>query len=38
VYDCFYVALAQRDGATLVTADQKQFELARRTRVRAQLL
>jgi predicted nucleic acid-binding protein len=38
VYDCFYVALTQRDGAMLVTADQEQFELARRTRVRAQLL
>ncbi len=38
VYDCFYLALADREGAVIVTADNEQFQLARRARVKARLL
>ena len=38
VYDCIYVALADREGAVLVTDDHEQFALARRARVEARLL
>jgi predicted nucleic acid-binding protein len=38
VYDCFYLALADREGATIVTVDQAQFELARRARIGVRLL
>lgn len=31
VYDCFYLALAEREGAELVTADQRLNERLRRT-------
>jgi predicted nucleic acid-binding protein len=33
IYDCFYVVLARRSGATLISADDGQIELARRLRV-----
>lgn len=38
IYDCFYLALAAREGAPVVTADQDQFALARRERIGARLL
>lgn len=38
VYDCAYVALAQREGAELVTADERMFAVARKGRIRARLL
>jgi predicted nucleic acid-binding protein len=38
VYDCFYLALAHREGATIATVDQAQFEMARRARISARLL
>jgi predicted nucleic acid-binding protein len=38
VYDCFYLALADREGATIATVDQAQFEMARRARISARLL
>jgi len=38
VYDCFYLALAGREDGTLVTADNEQFQLARRARIKARLL
>jgi predicted nucleic acid-binding protein len=38
VYDCLYLALAERERATLVTADEPLFAAARRGRIKAQLL
>lgn len=38
VYDCFYLALATREGVELVTADDEQFQLARHARIKARLL
>ena len=38
IYDCLYLALAFRENLTLVTADERQFELARRSRIRTALL
>jgi predicted nucleic acid-binding protein len=38
VYDCFYLALAAREGAPLITADATQFELARRARIETRML
>jgi predicted nucleic acid-binding protein len=38
VYDCFYLVLADREGAILVTADDDQFQLARRARIKARRL
>lgn len=38
IYDCLYLALARRSGATLVTADDQQFAAARKARVAAELL
>lgn len=38
VYDCAYIALAQREGAELVTADEKMFAVARKARIKARLL
>jgi len=33
LYDCFYLALAEREGATLATFDRRMAELARRLSV-----
>lgn len=38
VYDCLYIALAQRERALLLTADRKLASLARRTGIAARLL
>jgi predicted nucleic acid-binding protein len=38
IYDCLYVALAVRDGLPLLTADGRQFKLARQAGVRAMRL
>lgn len=38
IYDCFYLALAERTGFPLVTADEQQFAVARRGRIKARLL
>ena len=35
VFDCLYLTLAERDGGTLVTADERQFAAARRARIKA---
>lgn len=38
IYDCFYIALAQRENAVLVTADERQLAAARRAKVKVQRL
>ena len=38
IYDCLYLALAERQGAVLVTADFKQFAAARKAKVKARRL
>jgi predicted nucleic acid-binding protein len=38
IYDCFYIALAERSRATLVTADAKQLQAARRARIKTKPL
>ena len=38
IYDCFYLALAAREGAALVTADRRLRELGDRMGVRVELL
>ena len=38
IYDCFYVALALRERAPLVTADRKVWTIARRQDIEATLL
>lgn len=38
IYDCFYLALAERERATLITADEPLFAAARKARVKAKLL
>jgi predicted nucleic acid-binding protein len=38
IYDCLYIILAQRERATLITADEKQFGIARKAKVDVQLL
>ena len=38
VYDCLYITLAERDGSTLITADEKQFLAARKAAVKVRLL
>jgi predicted nucleic acid-binding protein len=38
VYDCFYLALAAREAVPLITADARQFEIARRARIEVRML
>jgi predicted nucleic acid-binding protein len=38
IYDCAYLALAQREHAELVTADERMFKVARKARVKTRLL
>src|SRR5437660_5306901 len=38
IYDCFYLALAERESAALITADERLFAAARKGRIRAKLL
>lgn len=38
IYDCFYLALASREAAPLVTADKRLLEAARRARIEARSL
>ena len=38
VYDCIFLALAEREEAPLVTADDRLFAVARRARIGARLL
>lgn len=38
IYDCAYVALAQREHAELTTADEHMFAVARKVKVKAKLL
>jgi predicted nucleic acid-binding protein len=35
IYDCFYLALAQRENALLVTADEVMFTAARKAKIKA---
>jgi predicted nucleic acid-binding protein len=38
IYDCFYLALAEREHAELITADKRFFAVARKVKVKAKLL
>ncbi len=38
IYDCFYLALAQRENALLITADERLLSAARRARLKARRL
>jgi predicted nucleic acid-binding protein len=38
IHDCFYLALAERENTALVTADERQFAVARKARIKARLL
>jgi predicted nucleic acid-binding protein len=38
IYDCAYVALAQREHAELITADERMFAVARKVKAKARLL
>ena len=38
IYDCFYLALAERETAALVTADARLFAAARKARIKVRLL
>jgi len=38
IYDCAYIALAQREHAELVTADEPMFAVARKVKAKARLL
>jgi len=38
IYDCFYIALAQHENATLVTADERQLAAARTAKVKVRRL
>lgn len=35
IYDCFYLALAQRENALLVTADEAMIAVARKAKIKA---
>lgn len=38
IYDCLYIAHAQRERAALITADEKQFAIARKAKIDVELL
>ena len=38
IYDCAYLALAQREHAELITADERMFAVARKVKAKAKLL
>ena len=38
IYDCFYLALAERESAALVTADARLFAAARKGRIKVSML
>jgi predicted nucleic acid-binding protein len=38
IYDCFYLALAQRENAAIITADERMLAAARKARIKARLL
>ncbi len=38
IYDCFYLALAEREEATLVTADARLLAVAKKTNVKVRQL
>ncbi len=38
IYDCFYLALAEREGSELITADARMFTMARKAKVKAKRL
>ena len=38
IYDCFYLALAQREDIVLVTADERLLAAARKARIKARML
>jgi predicted nucleic acid-binding protein len=38
IYDCYYIALAQRENAPLITADERQLAAARKAKVKVRRL
>ena len=38
IYDCFYIALAERENAPLITADERQLAVARKAKVKVRRL
>jgi predicted nucleic acid-binding protein len=38
IYDCFYIALAERENAPLITADERQLDVARKAKVKVRRL
>lgn len=38
IYDCFYLALTEREAATLITADQRLLAAAKKTKIKAKAL
>jgi predicted nucleic acid-binding protein len=38
IYDCFYLALAERENAGLITADRRLFDAAQRTKIKVRTL
>jgi predicted nucleic acid-binding protein len=38
IYDCFYLALAERENAAIVTADERMFAAARKARIKVRRL
>lgn len=38
IYDCFYLALAEREGCPLVTADESMIAVARKARIKVKRL
>jgi predicted nucleic acid-binding protein len=38
IYDCFYLALAEREAADLITADQRLLDAARKAKVKVRIL